>query len=75
MSDRHAGYVVVLDEDLHEDDTEPVVSALGMIRGVLAVVPVKADISMEVAAARAESEVRRKLLDMLAEHSRGRRSG
>jgi hypothetical protein len=35
MTDRHAGYVVVLERDIREDDAEVILSAIGMVKGVL----------------------------------------
>ena len=43
MTDRHAGYVVALDRDIREDDAEAIISAISMIKGVMAVQPVDAD--------------------------------
>jgi hypothetical protein len=43
MTDRHAGYVVVLADDVREDDAEAVITALRMTKGVLTVTPVVAD--------------------------------
>lgn len=44
MTDRHSGYVVTLAEDIREDDAQAVIAALGMVRGVLSVEPVVADL-------------------------------
>ncbi len=43
MTDRHAGYVVALGEDIREDDAEAIMAAISMIKGVLSVQPVIAD--------------------------------
>lgn len=43
MTDRHAGYIVILDRDLREDDAEAVIAALRMVKGVSRVTPVVAD--------------------------------
>lgn len=43
MTDRHAGYLVVLDTDVREDDAEEIITALSMIKGVAEVTPVAAD--------------------------------
>ena len=40
MTDRHAGYVVVLDADMREDDAQVVIGAISMIKGVQEVTPV-----------------------------------
>ena len=39
MTDRHSGYVVVLDKDVREDDAQPIIAAIKQIRGVADVVP------------------------------------
>lgn len=43
MTDRHAGYVVALGEDIREDDAEAIMAAISMIKGVLSVQPVIAE--------------------------------
>lgn len=40
MTDRHMGYVVVLDHNIREDDAESTVEAIRHIKGVLGVSPV-----------------------------------
>lgn len=40
MTDRHAGYLVTLTEDIREDDAEFTLNALKMIRGVRSVRPI-----------------------------------
>lgn len=40
MTDRHSGYVVVLDHDMREDDAEAILNAIRMIKGVATVEPV-----------------------------------
>jgi hypothetical protein len=44
MTDRHAGYIVVLEKDIREDDAEEtILAALRMIKGVQSVQPIVAD--------------------------------
>jgi hypothetical protein len=43
MTDRHAGYLVTLDEDIREDDAQDLITAIEMLRGVLNVTPVTSD--------------------------------
>lgn len=57
MTDRHAGYIVVLDADLREDDAEPVLADLRMVRGVLSVEPLASGWEVHVAEERARSEL------------------
>lgn len=39
MTDRHSGYLVVLEADLREDDAQAVIDALRMVKGVADVIP------------------------------------
>lgn len=50
MTDRHMGYVVVLDKDIHEDDAEHVINALRMVKGVCEVTSVVNDVSVAMLA-------------------------
>lgn len=53
MTDRHAGYLVTLAEDIREDDAEEsVLIALRMIKGVASVTPIVSDYAMHIAAER-----------------------
>lgn len=66
MTDRHAAYLVVLEEDIREDDAEAgVLTALRMVRGVRSVDPVMTDIDQQIGQARADSEWRGKILGLL----------
>lgn len=65
MTDRHSGYVVVLDKDIREDDAEAVITALKMIKGVVGVKPVISGIELEIAQARVDREWRAKLYALL----------
>lgn len=57
MTDRHAGYLVVLADDIREDDAEEsVLIALQMIRGVISVTPVIADYGQVIARKRRDSQ-------------------
>jgi len=44
VTDRHSGFLVILGSDIREDDSGPVLAALRMIRGVVRVTPVPADL-------------------------------
>ncbi len=57
MTDRHAAYLVILDKDLREDDAEPVLNALGMVKGVTSVEPVQGDMALQIATQRARREL------------------
>jgi hypothetical protein len=52
MTDQHTGYIVILDKDLPEEDSAALITALGLIRGVISVQPLVADGADLVARAR-----------------------
>lgn len=56
MTDRHAGYLVTLADDVREDDAEAVINALRMVKGVVRVEPVPANIDQSIARTRRDSE-------------------
>lgn len=70
MTERHTGYVVTLSDDFREDDAEAIISALKMIKGVLAVDPVPSDLVFHMAYTRARSDLTVKLWDVLTEERR-----
>ncbi|MEV0382374.1 hypothetical protein [Nonomuraea sp. NPDC050643] len=49
MTDRHAAYIVTLNKDLRVDDAEKILDALEMIKGVVSVEPVVADVMTHIA--------------------------
>jgi len=63
MTDRHAGYVVVLEEAIREDDAEQTVAALKQIKGVLDVRPIINDPMLTAAEARVRQELMRKFYE------------
>lgn len=56
MTDRHAGYIVVLENDIREDDAEATLAALQQIKGVLRVQPVVSTPEIQLAEERARVE-------------------
>ena len=56
MTDCHAGYIVVLDEDIREDDAEHIINAIGMIKHVASVQPVMSSYDTHVAESRRDRE-------------------
>jgi len=56
MTDRHAGYVVTLEDNIREDDAAQTIAALRQIKGVLDVCPIVADPMLMVAEARVRTE-------------------
>jgi hypothetical protein len=65
VTDRHSGYVVTLADDVRDDDAEAIITALRMVRGVISVQPVVADIQSVIAEARRDVEWREALLAMM----------
>lgn len=65
MTDRHAGYIVVLEKDIREDDAEDIITAIGMIRGVLKCKPMVADPMNYIAEQRARHELHMKWLEVV----------
>lgn len=65
MTDRLKGFTVVLEQNLRDDDAEPIKAAIEQIRGVLSVEPVLSG-SMDVfAESRIRHELRMKLVEVL----------
>lgn len=71
MTDRHAGYVVTLEDDIREDDAAELIRAISMIRGVAAVVPVEASLEDVMARSRRDGQWRDALL-RLCRHGPGK---
>lgn len=69
MTDRHAGYIVVLDVDLRDDDAEPILNALRMISGVQSVEPIVADLDLHIAQSRADAAWQQRILGLLRKDS------
>ena len=67
MTDRIKAVVVVLEADIREDEVEPILNALRMVKGVLNVVEtVKRDLIGDlVAESRVREEIRGKLVAVL----------
>lgn len=66
MTDRHSGYVVILTDDVREDDAEPTLNALRMVKGVLSVEPIIASLAGEIITEqRVRAAVRAKLTELL----------
>jgi len=74
MTDRHAGYLVTLDRDIREDDAEAVITALRMVKGVISVEPVIADVGQSIAQARSDREWRDALM-LVMRHGPGSNGG
>jgi len=62
---RYFALTVLLDEDIREDDAEPIINAIKMIRHVLAVEPHVVEPQTWLAEERAKNELRSKLWEAL----------
>jgi hypothetical protein len=65
MTDRHAGYLVTLEQDVRDDNAEALIAAIKQLRGVLKVDPIVSDVHVGIAQARAEFEIRERVLAAL----------
>jgi hypothetical protein len=65
MSDRHAGYVVVLEEPLHEEDSERVIAAISLLKGVVSVKPIVDSFEVQLAYDKAKHDIGVKLFQEL----------
>jgi hypothetical protein len=65
MTDRYNYLTVILEDDIRSDDAEPLIKAIGMLRGVLAVQPHVANASDRTAQERARHELREELRFLL----------
>jgi len=65
MTDRINTITIVLERDVRDDDIEPLVQALQMIRGVAAVKPNVAHVSDFMAEERAKRDMGHRILDAI----------
>ena len=65
MTDRYNALTVVLSEDIREDDAEPLMAAIRMMKGVQSVKGHIATIDSHIAEQRARLELSEKLWDVL----------
>lgn len=65
MTDRHAGYVVTLEQPIREDDAEPTLAAIRQIKGVLSVEPIINNGDLEVKEMVARSRARSWLFEQV----------
>lgn len=70
MTDRHAAYIVVLKNDTRDDDAEPILNALRMIKGVAKVEPVIADHDIQIAEARVDQQWRERIWNFARDAAR-----
>jgi len=62
MSDTHAGYLVTLETDLSEEESERIIAALSMIKGVVSTTPIVSSFEIQIGYERAKREIGTKLL-------------
>jgi hypothetical protein len=66
MTDRYSAITVILERNIREDDAEPLIAAIKLLRGVLDAQPIIAEpISDSIAYARVRYELGRDLLGVL----------
>ena len=70
MTDRHAGYIVVLEKDIRSDDAEYTLNALRMVRGVSSVEPIVSGIEVHIAEQRARTDLIGKIYEFLRDLNR-----
>lgn len=66
MSQRHSGFIVILERDVRDDDAAPTLEAIKQIKGVLEVKPIAADpIGESLAATRLSHKIYDRFLQMM----------
>ena len=65
MTDRYYALTVVLANDTRDDDAQPIIDAIKMIKGVLEVKPRVVDTELWAAESRAKREIEQKLWNAL----------
>jgi hypothetical protein len=65
MTDRYYALTVILEKDMRDDDTEKIIEAIKMIKGVLDVKPLISDPTTWMAQERAKRELGEKLWNVL----------
>jgi hypothetical protein len=65
MTDRYMALTVILEHDIRDDDAEPLIAAIRLLKGVQDVQPIVSDPSLAVAESRARRELQQKLWDIV----------
>jgi hypothetical protein len=65
MTDRYNSITVVLERDIRDDDAEPILSAIRMIKGVQSATGNVAEVSDYIAEQRAIRELGQKILNVI----------
>ncbi len=71
MTDRFKGFLVTLDRDIREDDAQPILEALKMIKGVLKVTPYITGMEDYMLGERAKVEICQKMHKFICEDIAG----
>ena len=66
MTDRHAGYIVVLKENVREDEALHIITALAMIKRVASVEAIDSSPEFVIAERRADDRWRKAVYDLFA---------
>jgi len=67
MTERVKGFTVTLAENIRIDDVQPLIDAIGMLKGVINVYPVISEPSELITETRLRNEIREKLLNVIRE--------
>ena len=67
MTDRYAGFVVVLDHDIREDDAEGTIQAIRHLRHVADVKPVNGVVEVAIAESRVRLDLWQKIREIFAD--------
>lgn len=67
MTDRIAGYIVTLSDDIREDDAEAILNAIRMVKNVQSVDTIVSDIALHLAEQRLVTQIRNKLYTAIDE--------
>lgn len=65
MTDRYIALTVILDREIREDDAEPVIEAIRMIKGVSKVTPVVSNPDTHYAYDKARREIMKNVYDAI----------
>ena len=65
MTDRYNGFVVILEKDIRDDDAEPILNAIRMIKGVLSVTPYISSFESLMAESRARADLGKKIFEVI----------
>lgn len=68
---KYHSLTVVLDSTYHDEEVEPIIKAIEMIKGVIDVTPQEVDSNFYTAREQARHQIRMKIHDLLWERKRG----